>query len=83
MAFLLLHVINQQLKLRNNLLFSCSPHQRIDVGVIVVHPTHILVHPRLHRAHRLKSAGIASIQQISCEKLCNISVRDVQSMQLK
>jgi len=25
---------------------------------LVVHPTHILVHPRVHRAHRLKSAAI-------------------------
>jgi len=25
---------------------------------VAVHPTHILVHPRVHRAHRLKVAGI-------------------------
>jgi len=25
---------------------------------VVVHPTQILVHPRVHRAHRLKSAGL-------------------------
>jgi len=25
---------------------------------VVVHPTHILMHPRVHRAHRLKSAGL-------------------------
>jgi len=25
---------------------------------VVVHPTHNLVHPREHRAHRLKSAGL-------------------------
>ena len=25
---------------------------------LVVHPTHILVHPRVHRAHRLKSAAL-------------------------
>jgi len=24
---------------------------------LVVHPTHILVHPRMHRAHRLNSAA--------------------------
>jgi len=23
-----------------------------------MHPTHILVHPRVHRAHQLKSAGL-------------------------
>jgi len=57
MAFLLLHVINQQLKPRNNLPFSCSLRQWIDMFVIAVHHTHILVHPRMHDAHRLKSAG--------------------------
>jgi len=25
---------------------------------VVVHPTHVLVHPRVHRAHRLKSAAL-------------------------
>jgi len=25
---------------------------------IVVHPTHILMHPRVHRAHRLQSAAL-------------------------
>jgi len=25
---------------------------------LVVHPRHILVHPRMHRAHRLKSAVV-------------------------
>ena len=57
MAFLLLHVINQQLKPRNNLPFSCSLRQWIDMFVIAVHHTHILVHPRMHDEHRLKSAG--------------------------
>jgi len=38
MAFLLLHVINQLLKLRNNL-FNRIPHRQwIDVWLIVVHP---------------------------------------------
>ena len=32
---------------------------------VVVHPTHILVHPRVHRAHRLKSAGL--------EDMCNFA----------
>jgi len=27
----------------------------------VVHPTHILVSPRVHRAHRLKSAGLVNL----------------------
>jgi len=64
MAFLLLHVINQQLKPRNNLLFSCSPHSG-SMCVIVVHSTHILVHPKVHRAHRLKSAGLDSRKNIN------------------
>jgi len=25
---------------------------------LAVHPKHILLHPRVHRAHRLKSVGI-------------------------
>ena len=58
MAFLLLHVINQQLKPRNNLPFNCSPHQWINVFVIVVHSTHILAHPWVHHAHRMKSAAV-------------------------
>jgi len=41
---------------------------------VVVHPTHILVHPRVHRAHRLKSAGLDEAQSflgyISLTKTC-------------
>jgi len=54
-------IFKWQLKLRNNLLSKFSPHQWIDVCVIVVHPTHILVHPRVHRAHRLKRAALGTI----------------------
>jgi len=28
---------------------------------VVVHPTHILMHPRVHRAHRLKSAVLQQL----------------------
>jgi len=28
---------------------------------VVLYPMHILVHPRVHRAHRLKSAGLQHI----------------------
>jgi len=30
---------------------------------VVVHPTHILVHPRVHRAHRLKSSALEVLLQ--------------------
>jgi len=30
--------------------------------LVVVHPTHILVHPTVHRAHRLKSAGLDHVK---------------------
>jgi len=32
--------------------------------LLVVHPSHILVHPMVHRAHRLKSADLK-------HRLCN------------
>jgi len=51
-------IFKWQLKLRNNLLLNYSPHQWINVCVIVEHPTHILVQPRVHRAHRLNSAAL-------------------------
>jgi len=28
-------------------------------SVVVAHPTHVLMHPRMHRAHRLKSAALS------------------------
>jgi len=30
----------------------------------VVHPTHIMVHPRVHRAHRLKSAVVHKLLRV-------------------
>jgi len=37
---------------------------------VVVHPTHILVYPRVHRAHRLKSAGLCNC----CRTMFNASL---------
>jgi len=31
---------------------------------VVVHPTHILMHPTVHRAHRLKSAQLVNIKHV-------------------
>jgi len=43
-----------------NYLFSVTSLWRTFVNLfLVVHPTHILVHPWVHRAHRLKSAALA------------------------
>jgi len=58
MAVFFLHVINQQTKLRN-ISFSINKHV-VDPcePCMVVHPTHILVHPRVHRAHQLKGTGL-------------------------
>jgi len=58
-GFFLLHVVNQQLN-RGMISFSISPLISGSMSLIesVVHPTHILVHPRVHRAHRLKSAAV-------------------------
>ena len=61
MTFLLSHVINQQPKPRNNLLFNCDAP--LWIPFLVVHPTHILMHPRVHRAHRLKTAALPYILQ--------------------
>jgi len=42
---------------------------------LVVHPTHILVHPRVHRAHRLKSAGLhRSCHHTLVSSQCRISL---------
>jgi len=42
-----------------NYLFSVTSLWCTFVNTFLVgHPTHILVHPRVHRAHRLKSADV-------------------------
>jgi len=35
---------------------------------LVVHPTHIFVHPRVHRAHRLKSAALNMYQHLAVNR---------------
>jgi len=52
-------IFKRQLKLRNNLLIAPLINGS-NVCVIVVQPTHILVHPRVHRAHRLKRAALGA-----------------------
>jgi len=45
-----------------NYLFSMTSLWCTSVNpFLVVHPTHILVHPRVNRAHRLKSAAVGYI----------------------
>jgi len=46
--------------------------------LIVVHPTHILVHPRVHRAHRLKSADLFVNGSFQCKLRQLIFLRKLQ-----
>jgi len=44
---------------------------------LVVHPTHILVHPRVHRAHRLETAGLDDIWKLTIQESKSALINDL------